>query len=113
MGSLLIGLGTIALFVPLMPTTPFLLAAAGCYDKGSPRAHRWLLANPLFGPHLQSYQEGRGLSMRAKLASAALVVAGIAVSMALISPTPLIAVLLVLVASVVVVHIMTLPTARR
>jgi uncharacterized membrane protein YbaN (DUF454 family) len=96
-----------------MPTTPFLLLAAGCFARGSPRAHRWLMENPLFGSHLKSYYEGRGLSIRAKTLSVLAVVVGMSFSIALVGTTPLISVLLVVVAIAVIVHILTLPTSGR
>lgn len=55
--------------LPLMPTVPFLLVAAACFGKASPRAARWLITNRLFGRYLREYQEGRRASRGTKAVS--------------------------------------------
>lgn len=112
-GALCVGLGAVGMVLPLMPTTPFLLLAAGCFARGSPRALRWLVENPLFGQHLKGYREGRGLSARAKIVSIAAVISGICLSISLTVPGPLVMLLLVIVAIAVTVHMLSLPTSGR
>ena len=62
---LLVGAGGVVL--PLLPTTPFVLVAAACFAKSSPRLHRWLLHSELFGPILQSWESNRCVSFKIKL----------------------------------------------
>ncbi len=57
-------LGALGLFVPLLPTTPFLLLSAYCFSKSSPALHRWLVNNRHLGPYLERYRPGRRLSAR-------------------------------------------------
>ncbi|NWF39849.1 DUF454 domain-containing protein [Mariprofundus sp. NF] len=57
LGFLFLGLGFIGIFLPLLPTTPFILLAAGCFAKSSERWHRWLLANRTFGPIINNWQQ--------------------------------------------------------
>ena len=57
-GTALVIVGAIALAVPLIPTTPFLLLGAACYAKSSRRFHAWLKRSPLLGDYVRSY-EGR------------------------------------------------------
>ena len=66
-GTLSVILGIIGIFLPILPTTPFLLLAAACYGRSSDRLHRWLLNNRWFGPYLKDYSEGRGLPLRLKI----------------------------------------------
>lgn len=108
-GTFFVGLGAVGLLVPLMPTTPFLLLALGCYGRGSPRARRWLLENPLFGRYLKSYYEGRGLTLRAKALSIAAVAIGFTLSIIITGVGPLITIIMVMVASGVIIHLLTLP----
>ncbi|HTN66449.1 MAG TPA: YbaN family protein [Burkholderiaceae bacterium] len=66
-GTIAVILAILGVFLPLLPTTPFLLLASACYVRGSTRMHRWLLANPLFGEYLRNIEEKRGIPLRAKI----------------------------------------------
>jgi len=72
-GHLALALGVVGVFVPLLPTTPFLLLASFCYSRGSERFERWLLEHPRLGPPVVAWREKGVVSPRAKaLACAAL-----------------------------------------
>lgn len=71
-GSIAVVLAILGVFLPLLPTTPFLLLASACYVRGSERMHRWLLNNRLFGEYLRNVEERRGLPLRAKIITLAL-----------------------------------------
>ena len=66
-GILSVVLGIIGIFLPLMPTTPFLLLAAFCFARSSQRWHDWLYAHRWFGPYLQRYHERHAMTRRDKL----------------------------------------------
>lgn len=66
-GTLALILAVLGIFLPLLPTTPFLLLASACYLRGSDRLHGWLLSNKVFGPYLSNLQSGRGIPMRSKI----------------------------------------------
>ena len=66
-GILAIVLGVIGIFVPLLPTTPFLLLAAACFARSNKDMQNWLLNHRLFGSYLRNYEEGRGIPFRAKV----------------------------------------------
>ncbi|MEM6160620.1 DUF454 family protein [Erwinia sp. P6884] len=65
-GWLAMGLATLGVVLPLLPTTPFLLLAAWCFARSSPRFHDWLLNRSLFGPYLRHWQQHRALPPRTK-----------------------------------------------
>ncbi len=79
LGWFAVALGAIGLFVPLLPTTPFLILAAWCFDRSSPRLHAWLLRQPLLGPLLCDWRAHGVIRLRAKVASTALLLAFAAV----------------------------------
>lgn len=79
-GSLALALGLLGIFLPLLPTTPFVLLAAACYARGSHRFHAWLLSNRTFGPMVYEWERHRSLPYRTKVTAIALMSATLAVS---------------------------------
>lgn len=74
LGMLCFGLGVLGAFLPLLPTTPFLLLAAACWARSSPRFHEWLLRHRVFGPTLRSWSRHRALPPGVKSKAIALLV---------------------------------------
>ncbi len=66
-GTACVGLGFVGMFLPVLPTTPFLLLAAACYARSSRRFYNWLMNNRWFGTMLRNYREGRGLPLKQKI----------------------------------------------
>ena len=66
-GGVSLALGGIGIFLPLLPTTPFLLLAAYCFQKSSPRLHNWLVGHPTFGPAIKDWQQHGAISRTAKI----------------------------------------------
>lgn len=66
-GSLAVALGVIGIFLPLLPTTPFLLVAAWAFAKSSPRLENWLVSHPRLGRPLRDWRERGAIPARAKL----------------------------------------------
>ena len=58
--------GIVGVFVPLLPTTPFVLLAAFCFSRGSERCERWLLAHPRLGPVVHDWRAHHAVPWRAK-----------------------------------------------
>ncbi|MEC7881053.1 MAG: YbaN family protein [Chloroflexota bacterium] len=67
LGSILVGIGTIGIFVPGLPTTVFLILAAACYIRSSERLYNWLIRNKRFGKYIKDFREGKGMPQRAKI----------------------------------------------
>lgn len=68
LGLIFFGLGAVGAVLPVLPTTPFLLAAAGCFAKGSTRFHNWFLRTKLYQKHLESFVKNRAMTLRTKVA---------------------------------------------
>lgn len=83
LGGIFLGLGLLGVVLPVLPTTPFLLLAAGCFARSSPRLHRWLLAHPVFGPPIRNWEENGAISRPAKRLAVGSMVAVLAVSVVL------------------------------
>jgi len=66
-GWLSVALGVIGIFLPVLPTTPFLLLAAACFVRSSRRFYNWLVMHPWLGPWFKDYLEGNGIPRKAKI----------------------------------------------
>ena len=66
-GFLLVAIGIIGIFLPLLPTTIFLILASVCFVKSSPKANEWLRNNKFLGPYLKNYQNKTGLTIKSKI----------------------------------------------
>ena len=111
-GSLFVGLAILGIFLPLLPTTPFLLLAAACYARSSRRFYNWLLNNRWFGNYIKNYREKKGVPLRVKLLSISLLWITILFSVAFVVDIFLVRIILILIAVSVTVHILRIRTLR-
>ncbi len=81
-GFVMLGVGGLGIVLPLIPTTPFVLAAAACFSRSSPRFERWLTNHPVVGQPLRDWREARAISTRSKAIAIATMAVGFAVLMA-------------------------------
>ncbi|HET9529579.1 MAG TPA: YbaN family protein [Blastocatellia bacterium] len=80
LGSVFVMIGVLGMFLPLLPTTPFLLLASACYLRGSEKLHRWLMNNRYLGPYIRNFREKRGMPLSAKIATLILFWGSISIS---------------------------------
>ena len=66
LGTISLGLGILGIFLPLLPTTPFLLLTAALYFKGSPRLYQWLLNHKYFGTYIRNFRENKAIPLLVK-----------------------------------------------
>jgi len=110
-GCLALGLGILGIFLPLLPAVPFVLLAAACFARSSPRFHAWLLAHPHLGPIVQQYQGGQGIPKKVKARVIAILWVSMGLSMLLIGKIWAV-VLLVCIGATVTLYLLKLPTAE-
>ncbi|MEA1897748.1 MAG: YbaN family protein, partial [Bacteroidota bacterium] len=103
----------LGIFIPLLPTTPFLLLSAALYARSSERFYNWLINNKWLGRYIRDYREGRGIPLAAKIVSITLlwITIGYA-TFYLINPVWF-RILLLLIALIVCIHLLFLPTRQR
>ncbi len=109
-GSLSVALGTVGIFVPLLPTTPFLLLAAACFVRSSPRLYRWLITHRWFGTYIKNYREHRVIPLRFKVLALTLLWLSISYAILAVAETLWLRLLLAGIAVGVSVHLVLLRT---
>jgi hypothetical protein len=110
-GTLATILAILGIFLPILPTTPFLLLASACYVRGSKRMHCWLLRNPLFGEYLRNIEEKRGIPLRAKIIALLMLWGSIVYSTYVVEPMVL-KILLLTIASGVSIYLLRMKTLK-
>lgn len=111
-GTVCVALGVLGMFLPLLPTTVFLLMGAYCYSHSSEKFHAWLLNNRWCGKYIQNYQSGCGISLRQKISTIVSLWASISFSIWMLGARFWPALLLLAVAVGVTVHLLWLKTYR-
>lgn len=108
-----VGLGFLGVFLPLLPTTPFLLLALYLFARSSPRWRVALMRHPLLGPYVRGYASNEGLSVRAKAVTLAILWVTITVSVVWVAEVWWSRLILVAVAVGITIHILLKKTRRQ
>ena len=108
-GFLMTALGIVGVFLPLLPTTPFLLVAAWCFSRSSPRFEQWLLDHRTLGPPLANWRREGAISARAKIAAVALIAVSYGLFLYRLQPSLPLAVTVGLILAASVTFIVTRP----
>ncbi len=109
-GTIAVIVGVIGIFLPLLPTTPFLLLAAACYARSSRRFYTWIQTNPWFGAYISDYRAGRGVPMKVKASTLVLLWATILASAGFFVDSLHIRALLLAIALAVTLHVLSIRT---
>lgn len=111
-GSVCVALGFIGIFLPILPTTPFLLLAAVCYARSSRRFYIWLITNRWCGTYIRNYREGRGITRRHKTITLLLLWATIGYSAGIVVTLWWVRLMLLCIALAVSLHVLTIKTCK-
>ena len=111
-GSFFAGLGILGIFLPLLPTTPFLLLAAACYIRSSERLYNWLMNNRWIGRYIKNYLEGKGVPLKSKVLSISALWITIGYSVFFVVNIFPVRVILILIAIGVTMHLLSIRTLK-
>ena len=108
-GVLALLAGIIGIFLPVLPTTPFVLLAAACFARSSPRIYGWLLRHRLFGPMIDTWQRERAVPRRVKWIALASMACSIGLSLLLMQGQPWLQLLLAVIGLTLSAWLIRLP----
>ena len=108
-----VGIGILGIFIPVLPTTPFFLLAATLYAKSSKRFYDWLLSNRFFGKYIKNYREGKGITLKIKISTIALLWITIGCSALFAVNILIVKCILLLIAIGVTIHILRIKTFKK
>lgn len=112
LGSIALVLGIIGIFLPLLPTTPFLLLAAALYFRSSPRLYEWLLSQKRLGPYIRNFREHKAIPLRAKTISVSMVWLTLLYCAYILHEQPWLSIMMIVIAIGITWHILSYKTLR-
>ena len=113
LGTISLALGILGIFLPLLPTTPFLLLTAALYFKGSPRLYNWFLNHKYLGPYIRNFRENKAIPLRAKIISVSLLWITMSYCIFCIVPYLWVKIILFAIAVGVTYHILSFKTLKK
>lgn len=111
-GILLVVIGVIGIFLPLLPTTIFLILSSICFLKSSPKANDWLRNHKILGGYIDNYQNKTGLSRNTKIANIFTLWTSISLSAFLLTDKLYIRIILLVIAIGVTIHLLMIKTKQ-
>ncbi len=111
-GAISLALGIVGVFLPVLPTTPFILLSAWCFFRSSSRIYQWVISNERFGPTIENFQEGNGITVKTKIRAVVMMWLAITVSVYFFVRNIYIIAFLYLIAVGVSIYLYRLPTLR-
>ena len=111
-GLMFLVTGSIGIFVPILPTTPFLILAALCFIRSSERLYNWTLTNRIFGKYLKGYLEKKGIPLGVKLFTLFLLWFTILLSAIFFIDILWVRIILIIIAVSVTIHLFMIKTYR-
>lgn len=113
LGSVSLCLGVVGIFLPLLPTTPFLLLAAALYFRSSPRLYQWLINQKYLGPYIRNFREYNAIPLQAKIISISLIWITMLYCIFFLIPNIWIKIIFLLIASGTTYYILSFKTLKK
>ena len=111
-GFIFVGIGVLGIFLPLLPTAIFLIAASACFMRSSPKAAAWLKNNRWIGGYVRNYVDKTGLTITSKITHIVVLWVSISLSAYYVAEDIAIRVLLLIIAIAVSIHLIMIKTAK-
>ena len=111
-GVILVTIGVIGIFLPILPTTIFLILASACFIKSSPQANEWLRNHKILGMYIKNYQDKSGLTIKSKIFNIAFLWIMISASAIFFTELLYIRLLLLAIAIGVTIHLLMVKTKK-
>ncbi len=112
LGWVFVGLGVIGIFLPLMPTTIFMIIAAWCFARSSDKFYKWLIYHPRFGKTIRDFHERKGMTLKSKISAIVMMVLAISISAIFFTQKIFVRIILFSIAIGVAVYIASLKTIK-
>ena len=115
-GTASVAVGAVGIFLPLLPTTPFLLIAAACFVRSSERRYQWLISHRVLGPYIRNYREYGAVTRHAKIVTLGLLWGTMCLTAFGFVDSLVVRVILLAIAVGVTVHVLrmkTMPAGRQ
>jgi len=111
-GIILVTIGTIGIFLPVLPTTIFLILASACFIRSSPKAHQFLRNHKIFGQYIKNYEEKSGLTIKSKIYNIIFLWIMILMSVIFFTEEIIIRIVLFIIAIGVTIHLIMIKTKK-
>ena len=112
-GSVFVVIGAIGIFLPLLPTTPFLLLSAACFVKSSDRMYNWLLNHKIFGVYISDYLKYKAITLKTKIIALTLIWLSMGYSILFVVSISWVRIILLSIATIVSLYILSIKTLRK
>ena len=112
-GSISLALGILGIFLPVLPTTPFLLLSAAMFVRGSQRLYDWLMAHKHLGPYIKNFREHKALPLRVKIFSVTMVWVTLLYCAFFVAKELWMSLLFIAIALGVTIHILSYKTLKK
>lgn len=112
-GNISLGLGIVGVFLPVLPTTPFLILSATCFLNSSGRLYNWLINHRVLGLYIRSYMKYKAISLKSKIVAIIIMWVFILSSAIFFVPILWVKFLLIVIATVVTIHISRIKTLTK